>query len=278
MQPMPSTPREIVTAGVLSGLLSLSLAGCGYVRVPPPVAGGSASPAPVASVPSVPSARPSPVPPGVRVEVETGASAAPTGQGAYRYRVEVPRLTGPPEARNQAVGAVIRGRLLRGLSDFVEAAKAAPAGPVPSDLTCTSRTVRVTSRLAVLRVDCAEYRAGDARPSTVTHAFNCDLTSGRVLVLQDLFGPGSAYLSVLSAAAQAQLRAKLGPTDQSTLAQGSAPVVENFRVFLLDGAALVIVFARYQVAPEAAGEPEVSVPYAELQRYFARGTATLLDG
>jgi hypothetical protein len=213
----------------------------------------------------------------VQVEVRSDASQTPTGPGAYRYHVEVPQLTGPA-APLLAIDATIRGALQRRLNDFLDAARAGPAGPAPSELTCTSRTLSVTPRLAVLRVDCSEFQAGAAHPNSATHAFNCDLTAGRVLRLQDLFGPGSAYLDVLSTAAQTQLRSKLGQTDDQALFQGTAPIVDNFKVFLLDRNALIIVFARYQVAAGTAGQPEVSVPLADLRRYLARGVPQLTDG
>jgi hypothetical protein len=139
---------------------------------------------------------------------------------------------------------------------------------------CRSRTVRLTGRLAVLRVDCTEYQTGAAHPSSRTRTFNCDLAVGRLLALQDLFGIGSAYLSVISEAARDQL-ARLHAVDDRTLADGTAPAAANFRDFLLTQAALVIVFARYQVAPGAAGQPEVSIPYPALEKYLAPGVLTL---
>lgn len=271
---------EVVTAGrlLLSALVPAVIAACEAPSASSPIAGlpAATSSTPVASATPASTASPA-TPPAVQVEAMNGASAAPTGSGAYRFRVEVPRLEGRA-ASVLAVDATIRGTLQRHLNDFLDVARDGPAGPAPSDLTCTNRSLRVTARLAVLRVDCTEYQAGAAHPSTVTHAFNCDLSAGRVLALQDLFSSGSAYLGVLSTAAQDQLRSRLGQADDQALIQGTGPVVENFKVFLLDRGALVIVFAPYQVAPGAAGQPEVSIPLADLQRYLARGVPQLAAG
>jgi hypothetical protein len=270
---------EVVKAGrlLLSALVPAVLVACDVPSAAPPVAGApTLTAAPVAS-PTPAGAVSPPTPPTVLLEVMSGASAAPAGPGAYRFHVEVPQVAGRA-ASLLAVDAAIRGTLVRQVNDFLDAARDGPAGPTPSDLTCTNRSLRITTRLAVLRVDCTEYQTGAAHPSTVTHAFNCDLSSGRVLRLQDVFSPGAAYLGLLSTAAQDQLRGRLGQVDEQTLLEGTGPVVENFKVFLLDRGALVIVFARYQVRPGPAGEPEVSIPLATLQHYLARGIPELTAG
>ena len=148
-----------------------------------------------AAAPSLVAAQPSP--PTVRVDVERGASASQSGPGAYRYDVQVPQLVGVP-VHGDALDAMIHGVLQRDLGAFLSAAQDAQA---PTDLTCASHTVRVTSKLAVLRVDCTSSQAGVARPTTVTHTFNCDLARARILTLQDVFGRGSAYLDLLTTAA-----------------------------------------------------------------------------
>jgi hypothetical protein len=240
--------------------------------------------APAADQPSTgPSAPPGPTvtpgaaasPPTVRVDVLSGTSATEGGPGAYRYRVEVPQLDGLP-ARSQPVDTLIRSRMQKVVDDFLGLARDNQSGPPISELTCASRTVRATSRLAVLRVDCSSYQAGSAHPSTETPTFNCDLAAGRILTLQDLFRGGAAYLAVLSAAARTQLRASLPEADEQVLNAGTAPAVANFRAFLLNRGGLVVVFARYQVAPGAAGQPEISVSYDDLQRYVAPGITDLL--
>jgi len=256
---------------VLAVLAVAGLAACGTADLPPQVL-DQPPPTSAGAAPSLVAAQPSP--PTIRVDVERGASAGQSGPGAYRYDVEVPQLVGVP-LHGDALDAMIHGVLQRDLGAFLSAAQDAQA---PTDLTCTSHTVRVTSKLAVLRVDCTSSQAGVARPTTVTHTFNCDLARARILTLQDVFGRGSTYLDVLTTAARSQFPTDATPTADQTVAQGTAPVADNFKAFLLDRTALVVVFAGFQVAPGSAAAPQVSISYEDLQRYLAPGISDLLTG
>lgn len=218
---------------------------------------------------------PSATPPSVQVAVSTGSSSNLNGPGAYRYRVEYPQLEGDV-GKLRAINATIQSTIQRDITAFMGAASSGPAATGLSELDCKSRTVRAGVSLAVLRVDCAENHPGVA--NTSSHTFNCDLRRGRVLALQDLFTQGSQYLNVLSEAAGQQLRSQLPPDDQRALADVTAPIVDNFKNFLLQEDALVIVFAKLRAPPGAAGPPEVDISYRDLERYFAPGIKQLVAG
>jgi hypothetical protein len=261
-----------IARGLLAVLVLQGTLACAATDVSPAPATAppaSPEPSPVASVVPV-----SPSPPTVRVDMDNGASSSQSGPGAYRYSVQIPQLVGVAE-HGETLDMLIRGALQRDVDSFLSAAKDAQS---PTDLTCASRTIRVTTKLAVLRVDCTSSQAGVARPTTVTHTFNCDLVGTRILRLQDLFSEGSAYLDVLSEAARARFPAQATPAADRSIVDGTAPVADNFRAFLLDRASLVIVFPDFQVAPGAAAAPQVAVSYDDLQRYFATGIANLLAG
>ena len=255
---------------LLAALLPGALAACGTADVSPPAADQLSPPPPSPIVSAAPSAAPAPPP--TPVDALTGNSPPSTGPGAYRYRVEVPQLEGAG-SRAQAVDAFIRSAVQRAVDGFLDEARAAPAGPAPSDLACTGRTVRTSVRLAALRVDCSERLAGADRRAAGTLTFNCDLGAGRVLSLQDLFAAGRAYLDVLSEAARTQLRPRLPAGDERALEDATGPVVDNFRTFVLDRTALVLVLTGRLEAP---GQLEVAVPYADLQRYLGPGVPDLL--
>ncbi len=261
-------PRAVV---VVVALLPMALAACGVTA--PAV---TSQPEATGTQPASPSAAAlNPTSTRVRTEVLVGSSPDGNGAGAYRYRVEYPQLDGNP-GLVRGVDSVIEGRIRRDVAEFLDAARTGPLGARPSDLECMSRTDRATARLAVLRVDCTEEQAGAARPNAPNHTFNCDLIRGRVLTLQDLFTQGSEYLTVLSEAARQQLRAKLVSGDDKTLSEGTSPAVANFKDFLLEKDALVVVFAKYQGAVGADGQPEVDISYGDLERYFASGVKELV--
>jgi len=257
--------------GLLAVLVLTGLAACAATDVSAPIDRPSPTlvPSPVASVATVPA-----TPPALRVDTLTGSSDAQAGAGAYRYSVQVPQLVGLAP-HGPALDGVIRGALQRDLDDFLATAQDAPA---PTVLTCTSRTIRLTAKLAVLRVDCTSSQAGVARPTTIVHTFNCDLAGARILTLQDLFSSGSAYLDLLSTAARSQFPAQATPAADRTVAQATAPVADNFKAFLLDQAGLTIVFPDFQVAPGTAAAPLVSVSYDDMRRFLAPGITDLLTG
>jgi hypothetical protein len=110
---------------------------------------------------------------------------------------------------------------------------------------------------------------GGAHPNGYFDTLVFDL-EGQEIDLADLFKEGSDYLQRLSAAAGAQVAAKLeemagqGAT-ASVYAEGLAPAPENFESFLLDGEELLILIPPYQAAAYAAGSFEVRVPLSSLQ-------------
>jgi hypothetical protein len=270
MEPMGvAIGRTALAVSVLLGLQA-----CGATDVPPPAAGQTTSSARSATSPVTPAVAGPPSPPTVRVDTVSGASTSQAGAGAYRYSVQVPQLVGL-EPHGKTLDSLIRGTIQRDVDAFLTAAQDAQT---PTDLTCTNRTVRVTVNLAVFRVDCTSSQVGVDHPGTATHTFNCDLADTRVLTLQDLFSAGSGYLVVLSTAARTQFPPQATPAADRTVADGTAPVAANFKAFLLDRAALVIVFPDFQVAPGQAAEPQVSISYDDLQRYLAPGISKLLTG
>jgi hypothetical protein len=260
-------PGALLLAALASaGVLACESAG------PAADEGGGPSPSPSIASPGPPSPSPSAAPPTARIASLAGSSQNGTGPGAYRYQVEYPQLDGLG-SRAQGLDVLIQTAMQRAVDDFVDLARAGAAAPdARSELDCRGRAVRLTGRLAVLRVDCTEADAGAGGPRDSTYTFNCDLAGARLLALQDLFRAGSAYLSAISDEARRQL-GRLGAGDDRSLKDATAPVVASFRSFLLLPAALVIVFPAYR--PPGAGRPEVSMPYATLERYLAPGVQDL---
>lgn len=258
------------TRRLLLALAPLALAACAATATTP-----RADPNPTDVQTAASASRTPPVPPPVQVQVLSGASPNPSGPGAYRYSVEYPQLAGM-SGRLQAIDADVQGTMQRQVDDFVDAARAAPEAAAGSQLTCASRAVRVTARLAVLRVDCTDSLAGARRAGTESQTFNCDLDAGTVLRLQDLFRTGAGYLNVISQTALQQLSAHSAASDGATLAARTAPIADNFKHFLLGPHDLVIIFAGGQTASGGTGQPnEVTVSYASLERYLAPGVEQL---
>lgn len=112
---------------------------------------------------------------------------------------------------------------------------------------------------------------GGAHPNTYFVSFTFD-ASGNEVALSNLFKSDSKYLEVLSSLAYAdilrQAPARFGTAldeDQKDWVRtGTAPSLETFQAFYLDGEALVLIFPPYQVAAYAAGTFEVKIPFEKL--------------
>ncbi len=107
---------------------------------------------------------------------------------------------------------------------------------------------------------------GGAHPNFSIHTFNFTLPDGWRVFLPEIFAP--AALRTISALSIAGLKRRLsGPdamTDSGWIAEGAAPLWENFSEFLLLPRTLVVRFPPYQVAAYAAGPQRVEIPLAEL--------------
>lgn len=104
---------------------------------------------------------------------------------------------------------------------------------------------------------------GGAHPNTFNKTFVFS-EQGFQLTLDTLFKEGSSYLSVISKYAQTELKKAKVSTDE-WIAEGAGEDKENFQNFVMTDAGIQFVFDPYQVAPYAAGEQMVTVPYSVLK-------------
>ena len=104
-----------------------------------------------------------------------------------------------------------------------------------------------------------------AHPNGYYRTFTFDLETGAGLQLSELFAPDVDYLTVLSQKSREALYEQLGENAVSDMLEpGTTPDEDNYQNFYLEGDALVIIFAPYQVGPWAIGTQEVRIPTSEL--------------
>jgi hypothetical protein len=118
---------------------------------------------------------------------------------------------------------------------------------------------------------------GGAHPNHYFSSLNYDLKSGREIKLAELFKPDADYLKFLSEYAIAELkkpRKDYEPVDDEWLRTGAGPDDENYSTWNLTRKGLMITFDHYAVAPYAAGEQTVIVPFAKLKQ-IARADGAL---
>jgi hypothetical protein len=130
-----------------------------------------------------------------------------------------------------------------------------------NDLHVRYITTHQDNTLASFRFSISTYIAGAAHPNTMIHTVTFDLANNQVLAFDQLFNPGSNYLEIIASYCKDELQ------KQELLAweEGADPIPENYPNWNLTANGLLITFNPYQVAPYAAGIPEVIVPYDVLQ-------------
>ena len=109
-----------------------------------------------------------------------------------------------------------------------------------------------------------------AHPNASYKTFTFDTQTGAQVSLGDLFTPSSDYLNRLAARARSELPVILtqklqgGEPDADMLADGTAPTVENYAWFKIDGTRLVLIFPPYQIGPWAVGTTELPIPLSQI--------------
>lgn len=191
----------------------------------------------------------------------------------YEIDTTCPRVQSTPaRASVDKVNRRLQSYVQRQIAQFKkEVAKRPPPEGSADMLSLSGEAHTISDRFVSVLFSNSEYTGG-AHPSPYSESFLYDLRDGGEWKLRDLFRPGSGYLSFLSRYCAQQLRESLAENkDDQMIAVGTAPKLDNFKVFYLRPHTLVIVFPTYQVAPYVAGPQEVEVPEARLRGMLARG-------
>ncbi len=122
-----------------------------------------------------------------------------------------------------------------------------------------------------VRLSTEGMQAGRAHPYHNNRVVNFDLTSGKILTLNDLFKKNSQFLKLLAAYSNKSLNEKL-KKDNWMVEQGTKADPKNFKNWNLQADSLLITFDEYQVAPYVYGKQEVEVPYSALVKILADKT------
>ena len=131
-----------------------------------------------------------------------------------------------------------------------------------------------SGRIASVKMQTAFYTGG-AHHNYGALAWVFDLADGTVLELNDIFMDPETALGDIADMTRDALSRSLGPMlAPDMLAVGTEPVVENYSIFILNDEGVAFFFPPYQVAPFAAGEQAVTLPYASVRDHL---TPQLLD-
>ena len=113
------------------------------------------------------------------------------------------------------------------------------------------------------------FYAGYAHPSHDIEIYNYDLTSGKEIMLKDIFTPGSNYLKVIADYCRAELNKRMKLQNIKVIASGLDPKIENYDMWNVEPDGLLFIFDEGQVVPYTAGQPEVFIAYKTLKAIIA---------
>lgn len=186
-------------------------------------------------------------------------------------RIEYPEVAGQ-KAMNALLASSARKQADEFLADFKKYGREDPREAPPWDLTGGFEIPYQNAKLVVFLQQSYLYTGG-AHGQPITEPFIFDLATGKRLGLTDFYQDG--YLKVLSQESRAQLKANPDLKDIGQMIdEGTRPDAKNFTVVFPSAKGMRIIFPAYQVAPYAAGQPEVLVPYSKLAAFAKPGTPT----
>ena len=120
-------------------------------------------------------------------------------------------------------------------------------------------------RIASVKLQLSQYTGGaHAMPAAVSWVF--DLADGQTLELSDLFIDERTALREIAEMIRPVLRESLGDMFQpEMLEDGTMPTPDNYAVYILNEQGVAFFFLPYQVAPYAAGEQAVTLPFERIR-------------
>ncbi|MGL1861613.1 MAG: DUF3298 and DUF4163 domain-containing protein [Pseudodesulfovibrio sp.] len=123
-------------------------------------------------------------------------------------------------------------------------------------------------RLASVKLQVMVFTGG-AHPNNWPETWVFDMTDGHVLNLGDIFTNERDALSAIEPMVREVLMASLGEMYNSDMLNGGIkPTASNYEDFILNDEGVAFFFAPYQVAPYAAGQQVVTIPYERLTEFL----------
>jgi hypothetical protein len=147
-----------------------------------------------------------------------------------------------------------------------------------SELVTDYKTAYLMNSFVSVELSCYEFIAGTAHPNYFTQTYNYDFNAG-VLSFADLFKKDStnkdSYLKFVSdycrkTLIEQQKEAGADPVSDM-IDEGTKPVADNYKNFLVDDKGITIIFNPYQAGPYAVGEQRVFIPKIDISGYINTG-------
>jgi len=177
---------------------------------------------------------------------------------------EYPQIPGPAHPRVRKFNRWIRAKVLGYVAQFKRVARInnRHGRLVEMGLDLSSKVFYSNDNLISMRLTHRLMEAGQTHPINYYETLNYDLNLNRPLRAKDVFKKG--YLRVLSKYSRKWLSEHY--PIQGEFQEGTTPKVSNFTNWNLVSDGIFLSFEDYQVGPHSFGQPEFTVPYAELKK------------
>ncbi|HWL35453.1 MAG TPA: RsiV family protein [Frankiaceae bacterium] len=247
---------------VLTALAAVLVTACGNDVVPRTAP--TASPTPSATVSATPSPAMTTVPP-MRPDVRLTVVTKKGGSGEGRWTAEHPTLHGIAEPARSRINGLLTTTVER------HSGPAAEEGNVVGPSEVTAWLSAVDDRYVTVAIGVAVMPTGAAHGFFHLTPYVFERASGRRVSLQSWFHPGSlrAAVRVMSEHLRGRVPEVLGENGTLGGDSGMKPEAANFTAVTPLPEGLEVTFGSYQVAPYAAGLPQVTVPWSVLEPYLA---------
>jgi len=144
-----------------------------------------------------------------------------------------------------------------------------------SEIITDYKTSYALNSFVSIELSCYEFIAGAAHPNYFVRTYNYDFTDKGNLDFADLFKKDSGYLKFVSDYCRTSLteqQKQVGADPVSDMInEGTKPVAENYKNFVVDDKGITIIFNPYQAGPYAVGEQRVTIPKSEISSYVNTG-------
>jgi hypothetical protein len=143
-----------------------------------------------------------------------------------------------------------------------------------SEIVTDYKTVYAMNSFVSIELSCFEFIVGTAHPSYFTQTYNSDFNAS-VISFPDLFIKDSGFMKFVSeycrnSLIEQQKQASAEPiTDM--IDDGTKPIADNYKNFVVDDKGITIIFNPYQAGPYAVGEQRVIIPKSEISQYINTG-------
>jgi len=267
-----TSPRRLWASLAGVALLAALAAGaCTKSNATPQIIYVTPPPGPTGTVvPGAPTPTPTAAPASPTITSTLISSDAPDGR--WKVTFKKPVIAGVPDAAAKAMNDAITSQVNGYISTFTNSElPAATKEGGPSMLEGDYSTALSTASIVSLRFSVLTYTSGAAHSVGTPGSVSFVATTGKAIVLADLFSDPSAAAKTIAARAHATLSATLG---KELTWDGAASSLDFFaKAWVFTSGGLEFSWPQGQMASMAAGMPSAVVSWADLKSLVKPGSA-----